>query len=131
MSKENIHPQYLIALADYQAIQFIIETPKPTSFNFVMMCYCDDIKLLYKIKDKFKSGKIIKLADTYCLKITKQLQNVIKFFLKNRPKIAKVHSRFLRWQYLYNKLIENKQELTEKEQNKIDVRLESFYHDIV
>ena len=53
-----IHPQYIVSLVDFGSGKFIIRNIN-NIYKFEFNIYCKDIKILYKIKDRFKIGKII------------------------------------------------------------------------
>lgn len=125
-----IHPQYIIALCDCGFTEFKLFIKK-NQFQFEVDTYSNNIQLLYKIKDRFKTGKIIilenELEKVYCLKITKNLDKIIEFYLKNKLLNKIKHITFLRWQYLYQKLIlEKDKKKTDKELNRIQKRLKYF-----
>lgn len=121
-----IQPQYISALIDFDILQFNIHQFKD-DYIFICEMKSTDIKLLYKIKKRFKSGKIISLENIFLLKITKDLDKLILFIRHNPPFIAKKHANFLRWAYLYQKLIIEKSIVkTDKELRRISRRLKCF-----
>ena len=122
-----IHPQYIIGICDSNKTEFKI-IKKYNTYSFEINTYLPDIQILYKIKERFKTGKIIKLKNGYCLKISKNLDNIIQFYFKNKLLNKYQHITFLRWQYLYQKLIIEKDTVkTIKEVKKINKRLSYFY----
>jgi hypothetical protein len=117
-----IHPQYIIALTDVNQCRF-----KYINGHFEFNIYLNDIKVLYKIKKRFKTGKVIELDDTLVLKITKQLETVIEFYRKNKINNIQQVVTFHRWAYLYQKLIiEKDTKKNRKEQRRIEKRLNFF-----
>ena len=121
-----IHPQYIIALIDVDIIQFKMYY-KYNKYNFECDVYLNDIQTLYKIKQRFNSGKIININGILCLKITKQLEKLILFCRKNKILNKYKHVHFQRWAYLYQKLIIEKDIIKNiKETRKINRRLEYF-----
>jgi len=120
-----IHPQYIVSLVDFGSGKFIIRNIN-NIYKFEFNIYCKDIKILYKIKDRFKIGKIIIKDNANILKINKQLDIICNFFLKNKLLNTSQHILFLNWLYLYNKLIIKKDNFTEKEVLKISRRLKKF-----
>ena len=126
-----IHPQYLVALVDFNIMQFKVwqNSQNIKDFNFEVDVYCEDIQLLYKIKERFKSGKIVNTNSGTCLKITKNLDIIIQFFRKNSPKRRYMRVYFQRWSYLYLKLVTEKNKVqTDKEFKKIERRLNAIKH---
>ena len=137
-----IHPEYIKALFDMNSASFRL-TKFQDEYTFMICFYLDNIQLLYKIKDRFKNGKVIDLSSTKCifkngeitevkvkkyvLKISKQLEPLIIFFNKNRPYNTPAQVEFLRWAYLYRKLITEKDLLkSDKELRRIKRRLDYF-----
>jgi hypothetical protein len=122
-----IHPEYIKAFIDSYSGTFRISKFK-NEYKFDVCFYSDNIQLLYKIKYRFKNGKIIELfSKRYVLKISKQLEDIIRFFIKNRPLNTKQQILFLRWQYLYTKLIIEKDIIkSDKENRRIKRRLSYF-----
>jgi hypothetical protein len=122
-----IHPEYIKAFFDTYAACFRVNQFKD-KYLFDICFYSDNIQLLYKIKARFKSGKIITLFHKkYILKINKQLDPIIIFLNKNRPYNTPAQIQFLRWAYLYRKLIIEKDIVkSDKELRRIRRRLEYF-----
>jgi hypothetical protein len=121
-----IHPQYIIAYIDCNKCKFIIKQRGP-NLDFEICFYSLDIKILYMIKRRFKSGKIIKLNEQYVLKINKQLTTILEFIYNNKPLSIIGNINFYRFSYLYQKLyINKKQEKSEKEIKKIKKRMQYF-----
>ena len=118
-----IHPQYILALADTFILQFRI-IKKYNKYNFEMNIYLNDIQILYKIKERFKSGKILNINNQYLLTIRNTFQKIIELFEKNKIMNKQQHLTFKRWCYLYNKLQQDK--FSEKENKKIIRRLTYF-----
>ncbi len=109
-----IHPQYIIGLVDAGVCQFKIYKVKD-KYVFIFNIYLKDIKILYQIKNRFKTGKIINLDNIYVLRISKQLDNIINFFERNRILTTKQRIISIRWIYLYKKLILQDSQLSIKE----------------
>lgn len=124
-----IHPQYLIALIDVGICQFKIIN-KYGKYTFEFNVYLNDVQTLYKIKHRFKSGKVIELTkNKFILKITSDLDKIILFCQKNSILNRKQHITFQRWAYLYQKLIlEKDKPKSFRESLKISRRLEHFSH---
>lgn len=122
-----IHPEYIKALFDSYSACFRVTKFKDT-YLFDICFFSDNLQLLYKIKHRFKNGKVINLfPKRYVLKISKQLDPIIIFLNKNRPYNTPAQVQFLRWAYLYRKLIIEKEQVKSfKEQRRIDRRLKSF-----
>jgi hypothetical protein len=122
-----IHPEYIKAFFDTYSAKFLI-TKFKDEYTFMLCFYSDNAQLLYKIKDRFKNGKVIDLSSrTYILKISKQLDPVIAFINKNRPYNTPAQIEFLRWAYLYRKLITEKDLIkSDKELRRINRRLDYF-----
>jgi hypothetical protein len=121
----HIHPQYIIGIVDSKLGDFKIERFKEQLiFKFEIISY--DISILARIKKRFNSGRIILKNDQYILKITKQLQNVISFFEKNKLINKHQHIKFMRFRYLYLKTYDIKNTKLEKEQIKFNKRLQTF-----
>lgn len=118
-----IHPQYILALADTFILQFKI-LKKYKKYNFEMNIYLNDIQILYKIKERFKSGKILNINNQYLLTIRNNFQKIIEFFEKNKIMNKQQHLTFKRWAYLYKKL--QQEQISEKENKKIIKRLTYF-----
>lgn len=118
-----VHPQYILALADTFILQFKI-IKKYNKYNFEMNIYLNDIQILYKIKDRFKSGKILNINNQYLLTIRNNFEQIIQFFQKNRIMNKQQHLTFKRWAYLYKKL--QQEQISEKENKKIIRRLTYF-----
>ena len=118
-----IHPQYILALADTFILQFRI-IKKYNKYNFEMNIYLNDIQILYKIKERFKSGKILNINNQYLLTIRNNFQKIIEFFEKNKIMNKQQHLTFKRWAYLYKKL--QQEQISERENKKIIKRLTFF-----
>jgi len=122
-----IHPEYIKACFDtYSAFFRVVEFKG--QYDFQICFVSDNIQLLHKIKKRFKSGKIITLfSKKYVLKISKQLDPIIEFLNRNRPYNTPAQVQFLRWAYLYRKLIIEKEIIkSDKEQRRINRRLKYF-----
>lgn len=119
----TIHPQYILALADTFILQFRI-IKKYNKYNFEMNIYLNDIQILYKIKERFKSGKILNINNQYLLTIRNNFQKIIEFFEKNKIMNKQQHLTFKRWAYLYKKL--QQEQISERENKKIIKRLTYF-----
>lgn len=122
-----IHPDYIRCMIDMYHCRFNMYRINDNYIFYIEFIH-PEIKLLYKIKHRFKNGKIIQLKnDNYVLKISKQLDPIIQFILKNRPYCLRQHVNFLRWRYLYiNLYLEKESEKSEKTWNKINLRLKYF-----
>ena len=121
-----IHPQYIVSLVDYNHGVFEVK-PWNNYVYFRFVIYNSDVRILHKIKERFKSGKIIQKDDIFILILSKQLDNVIQFFRKNRLLNTTKHVEFLNWAYLNQKLIDEKDVLkSEKELKKIKRRLVKY-----
>ena len=118
-----IHPQYVVALADTHILQFKI-LKKYKKYNFEINIYLNDVQILYKIKERFKVGKILNIDNNYFMTIRNNFEQIIQFFQKNRIMNKQQHLTFKRWCYLYNKLQQDK--FSEKENKKIIRRLTYF-----
>lgn len=118
-----IHPQYILALTDTFILQFKI-IKKYNKYNFEINIYLNDIQILYKIKERFKSGKILNINNQYLLTIRNNFQKIIEFFEKNKIMNKQQHLTFKRWAYLYKKL--QQEQISEKENKKIIRRLTYF-----
>lgn len=115
-----IHPQYIVGLVDGGTGRFEIDFNK---MEFKFRINHNDIKTLYKIKTRFKHGKII---DNYIV-FKKQPQTIIDFFRKNDLLNIKTRLQFMRWAYLYQKLVIEKDVIKQrKEQLKINRRIKYF-----
>lgn len=122
-----IHPEYIRSMIDMYNCKFSMYRIFDRYVFYIEFIHTD-IKLLYKVKERFKTGKIIQLKNNaYVLKISKQLDHIIQFILNNRPYCLIQHINFLRWRYLYIKLYLEKDIIkTEKTWNKINFRLQYF-----
>ena len=118
--KKLIHPQYIIGSFDSLG-KFEIRKYK-NCYKFRILFYSTNIQVLYKIKERFKVGKI---RNNYLI-IDKQLEIVIDFFYKNKL-MTKKSIEFYKFAYLYQKLIIEKNSCkTEKEFRKIINKLTYF-----
>jgi len=116
-----LHPQYIIGLFDSNCGKFEIRKYK-TCYKFRITMYSSNIQVLYKIKERFKTGRI----KNNILIIDKQLENILNFFHKNKL-LTKQSITFYKFSYLYQKMIIEKDILkTEKEIRKIINRLHYF-----
>ncbi len=124
---ELIHPQYILGLIDANTAQLYI-TKNESLYSFQFSIYNNDPKTLYKIKKRFGSGKVIELDNNmWVLNIKKQLDNVNQFFIKNHLLNKEQRIKFIRFNYLYQKLIVERDKIkTRKEQQRIDKRLKYF-----
>ena len=122
-----IHPEYIKACFDTYSAFFRV-TEFKGSYEFSICFTSDNIQLLYKIKQRFKSGKVIQLfPKKFVLKISKQLDPIIEFLNRNRPYNTPAQVQFLRWAYLYRKLVVEKSiTKSDKEQRRINRRLNYF-----
>ncbi len=122
-----IHPQYILGLVDSDKSKLYI-TKTEKSYTFQFSIYNNDPKTLYKIKKRFGSGKVIELNNNeWVLNIKKQLDNVNQFFIKNHLLNKEQRIKFIRFNYLYQKLIVEQDRIkTRKEQQRIDKRLKYF-----
>lgn len=120
---ELIHPQYIVGMVDSGSASFKIKMVN-IEYIFTFNIYSNDVKLLYKIKKRFKVGKVIELDTTKVLKISTNIEDIIQFFRKNKLLNTKHKIEFLRWSYLYQKLIIEKDiEKQPKEIQRINKRL--------
>jgi hypothetical protein len=122
-----MHPEYIKACFDNYSAFFRISEFKG-SYEFSVCFTSDNIQLLYKIKKRFNNGKVIELfPKKYLLKISKQLDPIIVFLNRNRPYNTPAQVQFLRWAYLYRKLIVEKNTIkSDKELRRINRRLDYF-----
>lgn len=118
-----IHPQYVVALADTYVLQFKI-LKKYKKYNFEINIYLNDVQILYKIKERFKVGKILNIDNNYFMTIRDNFEQIIEFFQKNKIMNKQQHLTFKRWAYLYKKL--QQEQISEKENKKIIRRLTYF-----
>ena len=119
-----IHPQYIVGIFDSGLGKFEIVKYK-TCYKFKITIHGLNIKVLYKIKKRFKSGKVV--IDKNILVITKQLTPILKFFYKNKCLTLKKSVEFYKFAYLYQKLIvEYNVVKTEKELRRINNKLHYF-----
>ncbi len=117
-----IHPQYIIGLFDSNCGKFEIKKYK-TCYKFRITIYSSNIQVLYKIKERFKTGRI----KNNLLIMDKQLENILNFFHKNKLLTIQQSIIFYKFSYLYQKMIIEKDNLkVEKEIRKIINRLHFF-----
>lgn len=123
-----IHPEYIKSMFDCYSANFRVIEFKGT-YQFDINFFSDNVQLLYKIKKRFNNGKILQLEHKkFVLKISKQLDPVIIFLNKNRPYNTPAQVQFLRWAYLYRKLVTEKDLIkSERELRRINRRLSYFY----
>jgi len=115
-----IHPQYVVGLFDSVG-KFEVKKYK-NCFKFRIIFYSTNIQVLYKIKERFKVGKV---RDQFLI-VDKQLDKIIDFFYKNKL-LTNKSIEFYKFAYLYQKLvIEKNNQKTEKEYRKIINRLTYF-----
>lgn len=116
-----IHPQYILGLFDSNCGKFEIRKYS-NCFKFRIIFYSSNIQVLYKIKERFKVGRI---RNTFLI-IDKNLEIIINFFHKNKL-LTRKSIEFYKFSYLYQKMIlEKHQSKTEKEIRKIINRLHHF-----
>lgn len=119
-SNNMIHPQYIVGLFDSVG-KFEVRKYK-SCYKFRIIFYSTNIQVLYKIKKRFKIGKI----RNNVLIIDKQLDVIINFFYKNKL-MTKKSIELYKFAYLYQKMIiEKKSCKTEKEFRKIINKLTYF-----
>jgi len=121
-----IHPQYILGIFDSDLGKFQIKKYK-NCYKFRILIYNSDIKVLYKIKDRFKIGKIKYLEGKklFILIIDKQLNILIEFFEKNKL-LTYQGIMFKKFAYLYKKLILKDSDISEKELRRIINKLHYF-----
>ncbi len=122
-----IHPQYILGIIDSGSANFSIEKWHG-EYIFRFSIYYIEPKILYKIKKRFQSGKVIQLSDNlWSLNIKKRFDVLLQFFIKNKLLNIKQRIKFIRFYYLYQKLIIEKDTTKlRKEQQKINKRLKYF-----
>ncbi|MFW6247031.1 MAG: LAGLIDADG family homing endonuclease [bacterium] len=119
-----IHPQYIVGIFDSNHGKFEIKKYKKC-FKFRILIFSKNIQVLYKIKERFRVGKVRKLDDTNVLIMDKNLNKILDFFYKNQL-LTRKSIEFHKFAYLYQKLIIESNEKSEKEIRKIINRLSYF-----
>jgi hypothetical protein len=94
-------------------------------YIFTVSFYSKDVKILYKIKKRFKTGKIIYKKSINILKITKNIEVLIDFFYKNKLLNQEKSIKFYQFSYLFQK--NQKSNLSDKEIMKFNTKIKNFH----
>lgn len=121
-----VHPQYILGIFDSKLGKFEIKKYN-TCYKFRILIYNSDIKVLYKVKNRFKIGKVKFIEDKqlFILIIDKQLDILINFFEKNKL-LTYQGVLFKKFAYLYKKLVIKDSNISEKELRRIINKLHYF-----